>query len=186
MKKYFGPLLLVVAVALAILFLRRGEPSSVGATAEQDPPRYTVRGAQWRRFDAQGQMEFEGRAQTIAYFDDESARLATVELTALTGTGSPWTATAPNGHAPAGLSGSGRVQLSGGVTGKGRWPDGEPLEFTTRELWLDSARQELATDAAVRIESRSKRVQARGLKVNGKTQQIVLRHQVKMRYVPAR
>ncbi|MGQ0700065.1 MAG: LPS export ABC transporter periplasmic protein LptC [Panacagrimonas sp.] len=181
MRRYIGSLIAVILAALAILFFRSGDPTPGAVAALEDTPRYTLRGAQWRRFDLQGQMEFEGRARTIDYFDDESARLSQVELTALTGSGSPWTASAPEGRAPAGER---RVQLRGGVTGQGRWPDGEALEFTSPELWLDSAKQELTTDAAVQIESRSKQVAARGLRVRGKKQQVMLLQDVKMRYVP--
>ncbi|MGQ0622915.1 MAG: LPS export ABC transporter periplasmic protein LptC [Panacagrimonas sp.] len=181
MNRWFGPLFVIVLAGLAIMVMRGGQPAPSGATVQADQPRYTLRGAQWQRFDAQGQIEFEGRAQSIDYFDDESARLSQFELTALATGGAPWTATAPEGFAPAGTR---RVQLRGGVEGQGHWPDNEPLNFQTPEIWLDSAAQQLETEAKVQIQSRTRQVDARGMKVNGKSRKIDLLHDVKMRYVP--
>lgn len=181
MSRLLGPLLLIVLVGLAIVVLRGGQPVPAGAEAQADQPRYTLRGAQWSRFDGHGQIEFEGEAQTIDYFDDESARLTQFELTALSAGGAPWTATAPEGFAPAGAK---RLQLRGGVEGQGRWPDDEPLSFSTPEIWLDSAAQQLETEAQVQIKSQTRQADARGLRVNGKSRQIALLHNVKLRYVP--
>lgn len=180
MNRLLGPLLIVILAGLVLVLMRSGQQRSSAAVTEADQPRYTLRGAQWRRFDAQGQVEFEGQAQSIEYFDDESARLSQFQLTAFGASGAPWTATAPEGFAPVGAR---RLRLFGGVEGRGRWPDEEPLSFRTPELWLDSAAQQLETEAAVRVESATRQVDARGLRIKSETRQIALLHDVKMRYV---
>lgn len=180
MNRLLGPLFLVALLGLVLVLLRSGQPQPSAAVAQADQPRYTLRAAQWRRFDAQGRLEFEGRAQSIEYFDDESARLAQFELTAFGASGEPWTATAPEGFAPVGAK---RLRLSGGVDGQGRWPDQEPLSFRTEELWLDSTAQRLETEAPVQVRSATRQVDARGLRVEAQTRQIALLHDVKMRYV---
>ncbi|MGQ0501227.1 MAG: LPS export ABC transporter periplasmic protein LptC [Panacagrimonas sp.] len=183
MPRYAGPVIVVVVLALAMLVLRKEERVAPAVAAQADPPRYTVRGAQWSRYGETGKVEFQGRAESIDYFDDESARLAKVEVTAPnTSGGAPWIASAPEGRMPAKVH---RVLLSGGVDGKGQWPDGEALKFSTPELWLDSDRNELSTRAAIQLDSRSKQAQAQGLVVDGKRRTVALLGDVKMRYTRA-
>lgn len=180
MPRYIGPVIVAVLLALAMLVLRREERVAPVATVRTDPPRYVVRGAQWSRFAETGKVQFQGRADSISYFDDESARLSNIEMTTPNNAGgAPWIASAPQGRMPAKVH---RVLLSGGVDGKGQWPDGEPLKFTTPELWLDSDTNELSTRAAVALESRSKQAQAQGLTVDGNRRTIALLGEVKMRY----
>lgn len=181
MKGAFGTLVLLLCAGLLILLFRGERSTTPASDALADQPRYTLRGANWRRFDGNGGVAFSGVAETIRYFDDETARMSGFQLTALDSGGAPWTATAPEGFAPAGVE---RLQLLGGVEGRGQWPDGEPLDFRTEELWLDSAAQRLETQQPVEIRSASRKVNARGLRVGGDPLKIELLQDVRMRYVP--
>lgn len=182
MSRFPWPLLLVLPAVLALWGLQDDGAVTVTATAEAEHPRYLLRGAQWRSFDARGAIRYDGQAADIAYYDDESALLHEFEVRLLAARGAPWTARAPEAFAPAGSRD--RLQLRGGVAGEGRWPDGEALTFRTPELWVDSAREILETEAPVEVNSAARRAKARGLRVDGAQQRVALLHQVEMRYAP--
>lgn len=179
MSRWFGPAFAILLAALAILSLRGGGPGRAVTAEEAGQPRYTLRGVDWQRFDEQGQREFQGSAESITYFDDESAQLSQFEMTLLLGDGAPWTVRAPRGRVPAGER---SLVLFDGVVGDGRWPDGETLRFTTPELQVDSARKRLATEAAVELTSRTRRASSRGLRADGAGQRLQLLHDVRMRH----
>jgi LPS export ABC transporter protein LptC len=181
MNRLLLPILVLLVVVLGALSFRRGPSTQNVAANGQEPPRYTVHTARWQRFDSEGKPMFEATADSIEYFDDESAELHTLELTALGGgDGDPWRASAPSGHSPANEH---RVQLTGGVTGKGHWPDGEPLEFSTPDLWLDPTEKRLDTAAKVVIKSPTRAAEAVGLHVDGEHSTIHLLNDVRIRYV---
>ena len=180
MSRLVAPLLIVLLAGLAILSLRGGQPVRIAAAAAPEQPRYVVRGAQLQSYDDTGQMQFEGKAENIDYFDDESARMRQFEASVLGVRGAPWTATAPQAFAPAGERR--RLQLLGGVEGAGRWPDGEALHFKTESLWVDTDTQALDTDAAVQLDSATRRAAGVGLAVRSEPLRIVLLQQVEMRY----
>jgi LPS export ABC transporter protein LptC len=180
MNRLLLPLLVLLVVVLAAVTLRGGPSTSSVSAPSQEPPRYTVRTARWQRFDVDGKPMFEATADSIEYFDDESADLHTLDLTALAGGGEPWRAAAPLGHSPPGEH---RVQLTGGVTGEGHWPDGEPLTFKTPDLWLDPAEKHLDTQSKVNIDSATRNAEATGLRVDGDQSTIHLLKDVRIRYV---
>ena len=180
MSRLIAPLLIVLLAGLAILSLRGGQVTRTAASAAPEQPRYVVRGAQLQSYDAAGQMQFEGQADNINYFDDESARMRKFELSVLGVRGAPWTATAPEAFVQAGERH--RLQLLGGVEGAGRWPDGEALRFKTESLWVDTETQALDTDAAVQLDSATRRAAGVGLAVRSEPLRIVLLNQVEMRY----
>jgi LPS export ABC transporter protein LptC len=183
LKRLLVPLAAVLGVLLVLWSLRDdGGPAEEEALGPE-LPRYVLRGAEWSRFDEKGRLEFQGSADTIDYFDDESARMRTFALSVFGREGAPWSATAPEGYAPPGGNQQ-RLQLRGGVEGRGRWPDGEDLEFRTPELWVDTKAETLSTDAKVMLDSRSRNAVARGLRVAGPQQHLSLLHDVEMRYVP--
>lgn len=181
MKRFIGPLLVVLLAGLAVIGLRgtSDAPTKTAGTAEQ--PRYVLRGAQWRNFDANGAVRFEGTADNIDYYDDESALMRQFKVTVLADQGSPWHVAAPEGYAPPGSRN--RLQLRGGVEGEGRWPDGEALRFKTPELWVDTTAETLDTSREVSVDSASRSARARGLKVSGPKQKMSLLGEVEMRYV---
>lgn len=182
MKGFIWPIVVLALVILGFMGLRSGDevPAAVAQVTEQ--PRYVLRGAQWSSFDEQGGVRFKGSAANIDYFDDESARMTDFEATLQATGGASWTATAPEGYAPP--RSRERMQLSGGVVGEGSWPDGEAVTFKTPDLWVDSSTESLETEARVEVQSVSRKGSARGLKLNGQTQQLTLLHDVEMRYVP--
>ena len=184
MRRFIGPALIVLFAVLVVLGFRDDGDGPVAAPAAQaeEQPRYVLRGARWQSYDPAGAVRYEGRAANIAYFDDESARMKEFEVTLLAARGAPWTATAPEAFAPAGSRD--RMQLRGGVEGQGRWPDGEALTFRTPDLWVDASTEVLETEAAVEVNSATRRAKARGLKVSGEKQRLALLHEVEMRYVP--
>lgn len=182
MTRYLAPLLLVLLAALAILSLRGGKTTPVQSAQAPQQPRYVLRGAEWRRYDGAGQAQFEGHAENIDYFDDDSARLSQFDVVVLAARGAPWKASAPQGYAPP--DSRHRLQLSGGVKGEGRWPDGEPLTFRTPEVWVDSEAETLETTEPVELNSATRAATGTGLKINGKKQKLALLHDVELRYVP--
>ena len=184
MKRLAIPLAVLLACLLVFWSFRDDGGPAEEETIEADQPRYVLRGAEWSSFDEAGRLQFQGSADNIDYFDDESARMRTFALSVFGRDGQePWIATAPEGYAPPG-SKQQRLQLRGGVEGRGRWPDGEDLQFKTPELWVDTKAETLSTDAQVTLESRSRNAIARGLRVTGEKQHLSLLHDVEMRYVP--
>lgn len=179
MMRFVWPVLFLGIAALFVWSLLSEPARNAPAVEASAQPRYTVRGAQWRRLDENGKPSFDASAEVIDYYDDHSARLQTIEVTALGGRGAPWRLSAPRGEAPYDF---GRVKLTGGVEGEGRWPDGEPLRVETSELWLDSEKETIETEAAVRLKSRTREAEGRGLKVDGKTDKLWLKDDVDMRY----
>lgn len=181
MMRFLWPAIFAVFGVLFLLSLLREPSRNASVVQENAQPRYTVRGAQWRRLDEQGKASFDASAEQIDYFDDRSAKLRTLEVTALRGGGAPWRLNAPEGEAPQDFE---RLHLIGGVEAQGRWPDGEGLQVTTPELWLDSRAETIETESPVNLKSASREAQARGLKVDGKSQTLWLRDDVDMRYAP--
>jgi LPS export ABC transporter protein LptC len=183
LKRLALPLAALLAVLLVVWSFRDDggpvEEEAIGA----EQPRYVLRGAEWSSFDEKGRLQFQGSADNIDYFDDESARMRSFALSVFAREGAPWIATAPEGYAPPG-SKQQRLQLRGGVEGRGRWPDGEDLRFRTPELWVDTGTETLSTESKVALESRSRNGTARGMKVSGEKQHLTLLHDVEMRYVP--
>src|SRR3954468_10683414 len=98
MRRLLFALPIVLAFALVVATWRGNESASgpvVAATESQ--PRYELGDARWVRYNEQGQPEFEANVETIQYFDDESARLQTIEMHSLGGASSPWRISAPEG-----------------------------------------------------------------------------------------
>jgi LPS export ABC transporter protein LptC len=175
---------LPILAVLGVLFAtwRGATPITAPVTVTTaGQPRYTLSGARWTRYDEQGQASFAAQAQTIDYYNDESARLHEVELRGLGGIGSPWQIKAPLGIAPAHAR---RMLLSGPVTAIGRWPEGESVSFVTPELWVDQDSREISTEAAVKLVSASRSADATGLRADWEGKTLELLHDVRVNYVP--
>lgn len=156
-----GLLLLAVAAVWALSRLQFSPPTEVVVFEDPFAPRYQMRRVQLTRLDQDGKPQLRVEAEGIDYFDNDFALLDTVSAMA-PGTDSPvWRLTSPTGHIPAGET---RLVLDGPVEGSGQWPDGEPLRFSTPNLSLDWALQELSTDAGVRVDSRGRTARADRLK----------------------
>ncbi len=167
MRRLLVVLSVVAVIAGGVLLetWRGGAPAPEPQAAEPEAlPRYKVTDGRWVRYNVRGQPEFQATAETIEYFDDESARLKTIEMHSLGGASSPWRLSAPEGFAPA--HSQQRLQLRGGVTAMGHWPEGEPLNFETPYLWIDEARRQLDTDAPVLVRGRNRSARAEGLRAD--------------------
>lgn len=175
------PILAVIAAGVLLETWRGGAPPPQPQAADaQALPRYKVTDGRWVRYNAQGEPEFQATAEIIEYFDDESARLKTIEMHSLGGATSPWRLSAPEGFAPP--HSQQRLQLRGGVSAMAHWPQGEPLSFESPYLWIDQARRQLDTDAPVLVRGRSRSARAGGLRADwvGKSVELT---EARMQYV---
>ncbi|HZP12745.1 MAG TPA: LPS export ABC transporter periplasmic protein LptC [Nevskiaceae bacterium] len=182
MRRLLFALPILLAVALLVLTWRGNEtavePSSPAAEAQ---PRYQLDDARWIRYDERGQPEFQASAESIEYFDDESAKLSTIEMHSLGGASSPWRISAPRGHAPP--HSQQRVQLYGGVDANGQWPQGEPLSFQTPSLWVDEKTHQIYTDAPVQLRGPGRSASAAGMRADWIGKSVELLGQVRTQYV---
>lgn len=173
---------LLLAVAVALISLRSFERSGTAPLqADSQRPRYTLRDAEWTRFDAQGRTEFHIAAAGIDYFDDQSAQLRTMTMDRLDAGRGPWTLSAPDGTVPARER---RVLLTQPVTMTGRMRDGDTLHLTTRQLWVDSDHREIYTEAPVQLSGSGKRASASGMRADWAGEKVQLLHDVKVDYAP--
>jgi LPS export ABC transporter protein LptC len=181
MRRLLFTLPIVLAVALLVLSWR-GEETAPGPInpAVDAQPRYQVADARWIRYDEHGQPEFEANAESIEYFDDESARLASIEMHSLGGASSPWRISAPEGFAPA--HSHQRMQLRGGVSANGHWPEGEPLSFQTPYLWIDETSHQIYTDAPVSVRGPGRSASAAGMRADWIGKSVELLGQVRTQY----
>lgn len=168
--------LLTVGAALLTLNNYQRASQHVPTAETRQLPRYTLRDAHWTRLDAEGAPQYVAQAQSIEYYDDESARLRQPHVSAFGGSSSPWTLQAPAGSTPAN---SRDLRLEGGVRVHGYWADGRELNVTTPHLWLDNQQRLLRTDAEVKLESVGRQLQARGLAADADGSRIRLLDQVR-------
>lgn len=176
----------VAAMALATLAgllytLNRIDEVAVAPPAvDNHLPRYTLGQAKLVRYDASGQPSMRATADSIEYFDDESAVASVLKLDVLSGTKTPWHLEAPTGRlAP----GSPVLTLSGDVLAQGQWPDnGEAVTVQTPTLTVDSDQHQLSTDAPVIADSLTRRGTGTGMSANWERQDLRLLNNVKMRY----
>jgi LPS export ABC transporter protein LptC len=167
---------------LWLLFGSRSlEPETVPTPDPATAPRYSLRGVQWTRLDADGQREFTADAESADYFDDESARYEQLKMNVPRIGDVPWRLTSPKGAAPAHEK---RILMEGPVDVSGAWPDGEALVLNTPQLWVDPVNHLLSTEAGVVFDSASRSGQAKGLKANWELQTVQLLGNVRMQYVP--
>lgn len=163
-------------------------PTTAPAAEGQRSPRYSLKGVNWVRLNAQGESEFTAQADTADYFDDESAHYEQlrVEVTGINNQAgaTPWKLSSPSGEAPAHEK---RISMNGPVDVSGAWPDGQPLTLKTPQLWVDPVQRTLNTEAGVEFASDSRNGQSRGLKADWSKQTVQLLGDVRMEYVqPAR
>lgn len=177
----------IIAAALSLLALlglamRGSEPPVNLETKADDPARYIIRGASLRRHDEQGAVRVEGWAETIRYYDDDSAELQNFKVRVEGDRDNkPWIARASQGFSPAGNRHL--LRLYGGVEGDGHWPDGEALIFNAEEVWVNAEDDSLQTDSEVTLRSASRIGKARGLRISGKRESVALRNDVEIHYV---
>lgn len=181
MKRFLIPLLGAALLAFAVFSVREAEVPLMDAPNSDEEPRYVIRGARWKSHDEEGTVRVQGSARVIRYYDDDSARLKDFSVKVQGKDGNPWVARAPEGYSPP--QNRHRLHLSGGVEGDGNWPDGEPLIFNTEDVWVDSAEDTLETDSKVNLRSANRLGIARGLRISGKKESVVLNNEVEIHYV---
>jgi LPS export ABC transporter protein LptC len=170
-------LLVVAALALTLQSLQHEERAAENPPARK--PRYELTSAEWTRYDAQGQAFMHATADTIRYYDDKSAELETLNVDHLGGEPGPWHLSAPRGFAPANEE---RMELTAPVTLHGALRDGEPMQLTVDQLWVDYARRELYTDAPVDLIGPYREMHAQGMNADWAGTRLKLMHDVRVKY----
>jgi LPS export ABC transporter protein LptC len=175
------PLLLVPALAGLFFTFQRMDNSIVEtAQAPAALPRYTLSGAELTRFDSDGSASLYGQADTVDYFDDQSARAQNLRMDLLAEGEATWHLTAPAANLPARQR---RFMLEGPVVANSRFPDNdEPFAAHTDYLWVDPDLHEVDTDAPVDVKSQHRNGNAVGLRSDWAEQTLVLLHNVRMNY----
>jgi LPS export ABC transporter protein LptC len=170
-------------VLAALMFTWQGlqPPDEPAAAPAEEPPRYSVTGAQWTRLGATGQPEFRAHADGIDYYADDSAKLRGITLDALGGYESPWHVEAPAGEAPARER---RLRLTGGVRAFGEHQNGSPVSFLTSSLWVDLLRRELYTESKVELQTDFGTAEARGMRAPFDDARVYLQGDVQVDYAP--
>ena len=174
-------LLISVAMLLTVRnFDKAGVPQAqdIGGTH----PRYIVRDAEWTRLGADGHPQFHVTASTIDYYDDQSAVLGNMTMDGLSGSKGAWTLTSPAGQMPDNQE---RVLLKKPVVATAHSSrSGEPIQLYTDQMWVDSKRKEIYTDAPIRMIQGQQQATATGLRADWAGQKLDLLHDVKVTYVP--
>ena len=183
MRALFYVILPAALLIGALYFTWEGFASAPSAAqlAASELPRYAATGARWLRLNRQGEPEFRAHAATVDYYADESAHMHLVSLDALGGAESPWHLEAPEARSPPHER---RLMLEGGVRAKGDRIQGETVSFATENLWVDLLRQELSTDASVKLETEFRTAMARGLRADFRGESLKLLNDVQVDYAP--
>ncbi|MGH8461333.1 MAG: LPS export ABC transporter periplasmic protein LptC [Stenotrophobium sp.] len=179
------PLLTLVGVVgllvLAMQHFEQGQRAAAALTAANapQPPRYTLDTAEWTRYGDDGKPVFHIAAQTIAYYNDESAQLSNVTVDELGGAQGVWQLSAPQGTVPAGEH---RILLGKPATLNGHLKNGTPVQLVSAHLWVDNTRQLIYSNDPVQMQSGTQRAQAVGMLANWSSNSVQLLSDVKMSY----
>lgn len=173
----------IATLAVGALLFSINRIDDIAPAGEATPerlPRYTLSQAELIRYDADGQPALRARAESLEYFDDESAQASVLVVDVLSGPKTPWHLEAPSGALP---TGSRELMLTGGVVATGTWPDtGEALVLRTPTLGVDPDRHLLRTDAPIEADSATRTGTAVGLTADWVAQDLRLLNQVRMRH----
>lgn len=174
---------LAAAIALIVwnvMSLENKAPLVEAPTAQT--PRYTVKNAEWTHLNTHGELEFRMTADRARAYDDHSAHFDNIVVHRFTAGQSPWQIRAPQGDIPAQED---RVRLYDAVVGDGTLSNGAVVQVTTPELWVDSKKNELYTDAKVEITTAQWRARSTGLRGDLGGEKIALLHNTQVTYAPA-
>jgi LPS export ABC transporter protein LptC len=177
-----GFLIPLVAGLLLLWWLLRGfDAAAPIREADRDrSPRYQVHDAEWRRYNADGELEMRVQATSIRYFDDQSAELDTLQLDRLAG-GDVWQLSAPGGAMPAYQQ---RLRLDAPVLGSATLASDETLQLQAGRLWLDLPARTLSSDDALRLNGPLRSAQANGLLADWAGRRIQLFGNVEVQHAP--
>lgn len=155
------PLLAVAIMGAVGVSLLRGERSTPVRIAAPPPDaRSYLSNMNLKRFDERGQMIYRAAAKRATYFADGSLALSDVNLDYIGGADGFWTLQSPSGRVPPSQD---RVELSGSVDVHGQDDTGSPVDFTTQQLLVELATEQLRSNTAVDLKTPDKRMQAIGL-----------------------
>lgn len=172
------PLIAFLLVTSLWLTLRGFQaPPSKPAVIEAERPRYHLEGAEWLRYDADGEPLFTVAAASVDYFDDASMQMQQVEVQQLGGEQGAWQLTADRGSVP---SGQQRLQLVPAVNIVGLPPQHDQVTIRTPELWIDFASEEITTDAEIEARSPGRKLNALGLRADWAGQRVQFLNQVEV------
>jgi LPS export ABC transporter protein LptC len=183
MKRRGALFSLPVLIALGVLLfwslrgLDRARPFE--AADARPAPRYELVDAQWTRTADDGTPAFTAHAAQLAWYDDQSAELHQADVSGLGGAGSPWQLQAPHGRMPAG---SRDLLLYDGVTGSGRWSDGQTMALATERIWVDVEDRQLRTDSAITLSGPGRGLSATGFSADFDGEQVQLLSNVQAHY----
>lgn len=175
------PLLVILLVYLTLRGF--GTRTSPVEQVKVERPRYVLKGAEWTRYDEQGQPEVRATALSIDYFDDKSARLNTLEMDRLGGGNGPWHLSAATGVMPANQE---RMQLGRPVTVTGDLQDLGPVRIVSDTLWVDFERKEIHTGDSVLLSGEGRNARATGLRADWNGERVQLLQDVHVDYAPRR
>ena len=176
------PLLLVPALGGLFFTLQRMDDSGGAGSPEASTelPRYTLHMAELTRFDADGNPNLFGTADSVEYFDDQSGRAHNLAMDLVASDDKTWHLTSPAATLPARER---RFMLEGPVVANGQWPDsGEKLTIRTDRLWIEPDQHQIQTDAPVHLQSPTRTGDAVGLRSDWTARRLQLLHDVNMTY----
>lgn len=168
----------MVVVWLGTLFLATEEDLTSAVEPAADPPRYTVRNANWLRTDENGAPVYRVTANQILIFRDDSMRIDTPRIDGL-GDRRAWAMRAPTGEV---IAGGRELLLHGGVDIDGSWEDGRPLRGLTDRLLVDSVSRTLRTDVGIEIDGDGRRIRGDGMVADWDGEQVELTGDVRMQF----
>lgn len=142
-------------------------------------PRYQIDHARWTRFDAEGQARISVRTESIIWFDDASAQLENLELTAPPAL-PLWQLHAPRASLAAGSS---EVLLHGPVSGKGMWPDQQAADIDAPSLVVNWQSSVLEARDGIVLSSPGRSTRANTLIADWTARSVQLDGDVRVRYV---
>jgi LPS export ABC transporter protein LptC len=180
------PLLLVPALGGLFYTLQRMDDSGGGSGAEpvSQLPRYTLTTAELTRYDADGNANLFGTADSVEYFDDQSGRAHNLAVDLVASDDKTWHVTSPSATLPAHQR---RFMLDGPVVATGHWPDsGEAVTVHTDRLWIEPELHQIQTDAPVHLQSPSRTGDAVGMRSDWSARRLQLLHNVNMTYQQAK
>ncbi|MGH8540739.1 MAG: LPS export ABC transporter periplasmic protein LptC [Stenotrophobium sp.] len=175
------PLLVLLAASLMWLSsnVERGATHVASQQSPSRQPRYTLSGVDWLRTDQTGKVQLHATADTVEYYDDQSAQLARISIDQLGGPQGIWRLSAPAGEVPAGEQ---RILLGEPVTLTGHLANGRPMELTTNHLWVDNTQETIHTGDPVEMQSGPQRVHATGFAASWTSDKVQLLNDVKVDY----
>ena len=172
------PLLVLVAVMVAIVGIWPGGASQDDPEAAPPPPQYLAQGTVWQRYTVDGSLDLRARASDLRGYSGGRIELDDILLERL-GSEQRWQLQSPHGEIPPGAE---RLRLQGPVLGTGLRGAQAPLALDAGVIWVDRGARELTSDEPVRLESPERYARAEGFTADWQASRITLRGNVEIRH----